>query len=39
MPAPQFGFAAAVSVYIFLIVAVVSAISFRRTRKLEEVYS
>ncbi|MFS8479513.1 MAG: ABC transporter permease subunit [Micromonosporaceae bacterium] len=35
----QFGYAAAVSVYIFLIVAVVSAISFRRTRKLEEVYS
>jgi len=35
----EFGFAAAVSVYIFLIVAVVSAISFRRTRAFEEVYS
>ncbi|HEX6498321.1 MAG TPA: ABC transporter permease subunit [Micromonosporaceae bacterium] len=34
----QYGFAAAVSVYIFLIVAVVSTISFRRTRRQEEVY-
>jgi arabinogalactan oligomer/maltooligosaccharide transport system permease protein len=31
--------AAAVSVFIFAIVATVSAISFRRTRKQEEVYS
>lgn len=35
----QYGFAAAVSIYIFTIVAVISAISFRRTRKQEEVYS
>ncbi|MGC4780740.1 ABC transporter permease subunit [Micromonospora zamorensis] len=34
----QFGFAAAISLFIFAIVAVVSAISFRRTRKQEEVY-
>jgi arabinogalactan oligomer/maltooligosaccharide transport system permease protein len=34
----QYGFAAAVSIYIFAIVALISAISFRRTRKLEEVY-
>jgi len=34
----QYGFAAAISFYIFLIVAVVSAISFRRTRRQEEVY-
>src|SRR5690606_16799208 len=31
-------FAAAVSVYIFLIVAVISAITFRRTRAQEEVF-
>jgi arabinogalactan oligomer/maltooligosaccharide transport system permease protein len=35
----QYGFAAAVSIYIFAIVALVSAVSFRRTRRLEEVYS
>ncbi|MFF3866806.1 ABC transporter permease subunit [Micromonospora sp. NPDC001898] len=35
----QFGLAAAVSIFIFTIVAVVSAVSFRRTRKQEEVYS
>jgi arabinogalactan oligomer/maltooligosaccharide transport system permease protein len=35
----QFGFAAAMSVYIFAIVAIISLISFRRTRMLEEVYS
>ncbi|RZU48317.1 arabinogalactan oligomer/maltooligosaccharide transport system permease protein [Krasilnikovia cinnamomea] len=35
----QYGFAAAVSVFIFIIVAVLSTISFRRTRKQEEVYS
>ncbi len=34
----QYGFAAAVSVYIFLIVAVISAITFRRTRAQEEVF-
>jgi len=33
----QYGFAAAISVFIFLIVAVISAISFRRTQALEEV--
>ncbi|MFU8852950.1 ABC transporter permease subunit [Micromonospora sp. SL1-18] len=35
----EFGFAAAISLFIFTIVAVVSAVSFRRTRKQEEVYS
>jgi arabinogalactan oligomer/maltooligosaccharide transport system permease protein len=35
----QFGFAAALSLYIFAIVAIISAISFRRSRRLEEVYS
>jgi arabinogalactan oligomer/maltooligosaccharide transport system permease protein len=35
----QFGFAAAVSIYIFAIVALISAISFRRTRRHEEVYT
>jgi len=35
----QFGFAAAISVYIFAIVALVSVISFRRTRRQEEVYA
>ncbi len=35
----EYGMAAAVSIFIFAIVATVSAISFRRTRKQEEVYS
>ncbi|MFF5206052.1 ABC transporter permease subunit [Streptosporangium sp. NPDC000396] len=35
----QFGFAAAISVFIFTIVAVISAVTFRRTRRQEEVYS
>ena len=35
----QFGFAAAISVYIFAIVAIVSALGFRHSRKQEEVYS
>ncbi|TDC37960.1 ABC transporter permease subunit [Micromonospora sp. 15K316] len=35
----EFGFAAAISLFIFAIVAVVSAVSFRRTRKQEEVYA
>ena len=35
----QYGFAAAVSVFIFVIVAVISTVSFRRTRRQEEVYS
>jgi arabinogalactan oligomer/maltooligosaccharide transport system permease protein len=35
----QFGFAAAISIYIFAIVALISIVSFRRTRKLEEVYT
>jgi arabinogalactan oligomer/maltooligosaccharide transport system permease protein len=35
----QFGFAAALSLYIFAIVAIISAVSFRRTRRQEEVYS
>ena len=34
----QYGFASAVSIYIFLIVAVVSVITFRRTRQHEEVF-
>jgi arabinogalactan oligomer/maltooligosaccharide transport system permease protein len=34
----RYGFAAALSIYIFTIVATISAISFRRTRKQEEVY-
>ena len=34
----QYGFAAAVSVFIFLIVATVSVIGFRRTRAQEEIY-
>jgi arabinogalactan oligomer/maltooligosaccharide transport system permease protein len=33
----QYGFAAAISVFIFLIVAVFSIISFRRTHALEEI--
>ena len=35
----QFGFAAAISIFIFAIVATISAIAFRRTRAQEEVYS
>jgi arabinogalactan oligomer / maltooligosaccharide transport system permease protein len=35
----QYGFAAAISIFIFTLVAVISAVSFRRTRALEEVYS
>ncbi|HKT03316.1 MAG TPA: ABC transporter permease subunit [Rugosimonospora sp.] len=35
----QYGFAAAVSVYIFAIVATVSLIGFRRSSRFEEVYS
>jgi arabinogalactan oligomer/maltooligosaccharide transport system permease protein len=35
----QYGFAAAVSILIFMIVAVISIVSFRRTRAQEEVYS
>ncbi|WP_442811255.1 ABC transporter permease subunit [Streptosporangium sp. NBC_01756] len=35
----QFGFAAAISVFIFAFVALVSAITFRRTRRQEETYS
>ncbi|WBB65070.1 ABC transporter permease subunit [Micromonospora sp. WMMD812] len=35
----EFGTAATVSIFIFAIVATVSAISFRRTRKQEEVYA
>ncbi len=34
----RYGFAAAISIYIFAIVALISAISFRRTRSQEEVY-
>jgi arabinogalactan oligomer/maltooligosaccharide transport system permease protein len=34
----QYGFAAAISVFVFLIVATISALSFRRTRAQEEVY-
>jgi ABC-type sugar transport system permease subunit len=34
----QYGFAAAISVFIFLIVALMSAITFRRTRQQEEVF-
>lgn len=34
----QYGFAAAISVYIFALVAIISALSFRRARRLEEVY-
>lgn len=33
----QYGFAAAISVFIFLIVAVISAISFKRTQVLEDI--
>lgn len=35
----QFGFAAAISVFIFAFVAIISAVAFRRTRKQEEVYA
>jgi arabinogalactan oligomer / maltooligosaccharide transport system permease protein len=34
----QYGLAAAISIFIFIIVATISAVSFRRTRALEEVY-
>jgi arabinogalactan oligomer/maltooligosaccharide transport system permease protein len=34
----QYGFAAAISVYVFLIVAIFSTIAFRRTRQQEEVF-
>jgi arabinogalactan oligomer/maltooligosaccharide transport system permease protein len=35
----QFGLAAAVSIYIFVIVTIIAAVSFRRTRSQEEVFS
>ncbi|GGO71555.1 ABC transporter permease subunit [Nonomuraea cavernae] len=35
----QFGFAAAISVFIFAIVALISVVTFRRTRRQEEVYA
>jgi arabinogalactan oligomer/maltooligosaccharide transport system permease protein len=35
----QYGYAAAISIFIFLIVGTVSAIAFRRTRAQEEVYA
>ena len=35
----QYGFAAAVSIFIFTLVAIISAVSFRRTRQQEEVYA
>lgn len=35
----QFGFAAAISVFIFALVATISAVAFRRTRKQEEVWA
>jgi arabinogalactan oligomer/maltooligosaccharide transport system permease protein len=35
----QYGLAAAISIFIFLIVALISAVSFRRTRAQEEVYA
>jgi arabinogalactan oligomer/maltooligosaccharide transport system permease protein len=35
----DFGFAAAISVFIFAIVATISVVAFRRTRAQEEVYS
>ncbi|MFY1634271.1 ABC transporter permease subunit [Solwaraspora sp. WMMB335] len=35
----QYGFAAAISIFIFTLVAVISAVSFRRTRAQEEVYA
>ncbi len=35
----QFGYAAAISIFIFALVATISAISFRRTRAQEEVWS
>ena len=34
----QYGLAASISIFIFIIVATISAVSFRRTRALEEVY-
>ncbi|BCJ66302.1 ABC transporter permease subunit [Polymorphospora rubra] len=35
----EYGFAAAISIFIFTLVAVISAISFRRSRQQEEVYA
>jgi|HigsolmetaAR206D_1030411.scaffolds.fasta_scaffold02518_1 arabinogalactan oligomer/maltooligosaccharide transport system permease protein len=35
----QYGFAAAISIFIFTLVALISAVTFRRTRQQEEVYS
>ncbi|GAA4258435.1 ABC transporter permease subunit [Dactylosporangium darangshiense] len=35
----EFGFAAAITVYIFAIVALISVVGFRRSRKQEEVYA
>lgn len=35
----QYGYAAAISIFIFMIVGFVSAVSFRRTRQQEEVYA
>jgi len=35
----QFGFAAALSTFIFVIVATISAIAFRATKAQEEIYS
>ncbi len=35
----QYGYAAAISIFIFLIVGTISAIAFRRTRAQEEVYA
>jgi arabinogalactan oligomer/maltooligosaccharide transport system permease protein len=34
----QYGFAAAISIFVFVLVAVISAVSFRQTRQQEEVY-
>ncbi len=35
----QYGYAAAISIFIFLIVGTISAIAFRKTRAQEEVYA
>lgn len=35
----QFGFAAAISVFIFAIVALISSVAFRRTRRQEDIYA
>ncbi|ROT32078.1 ABC transporter permease subunit [Micromonospora sp. HM5-17] len=35
----QYGFAAAISIFIFTLVAIIAAVTFRRTRQQEEVYS